>query len=441
MTAKNSKTQVFRGTTFTEALLKAKKEFGNEISIVKRRDVREANLFSKLTSGKLGGDNLAVELEVAPFHPEPKTARESAKKLPTGAAHPLLRSYAKAIEGAEKHDPAAKKAMTAAATPFVSVGETTAGVAGKLSEFQRVLEQNRKENAALREELRFLFTLQARGGVPAVSPALLDAYNLLMKADVSENMGREIVEEIEREHPGLDDLEELEQRVLCALARRFPTAGPLLHAESGPTVIAVVGASGVGKSTSIAKLAIQYVMNAQKSVAVINEDLRRPGADSQMNNLGRLFNISVTTASEPDDMRDAVRSMSGKDLVLLDTAGRSPRDAKGIARLARIIEAVGATETHLLLSGVSSEKTMRETVRRYRPAGFNRIILSKLDECISFGSLVNVCSEFSDGLSYITTGPDYTKPIEPADDALLAELVLGLRGVDAEGGGREGDLG
>lgn len=438
MTANNSKTQVFRGTTYTEALLKAKKEFGSELNIVKRRDVREANLFSKLTSGKLGGDNLAVELEVAPALPEP----EETKPTPlTGAAHPLLRSYTKAIEGAEKHDSVAKSAMTAAATPFVSVGETASGIAGKLTEFQKVLDQNRKENASLRDELRFLFTLQARGGVPPVSPALLDVYNQLTRADVSEEMGRGIVEELERERPGLSDLVEIGQRLLAAVARRFPMAGPLLPAENGPTVIAVIGASGVGKSTSIAKLAIQYVMNAQKSVGVINEDLRRPGADSQINNLGRLFRISVSTASEPDEMRDAVRSMSGKDLILLDTGGRSPRDEKGIERLARIIEAVGATETHLLLSGVSSEKTMRETVNRYRPTGFNRIILTKLDECISFGSLLNVCSEFSDGLSYLTTGPDYTKPIESADGMMLAELVLGLRGIEAESDGQEGGVG
>lgn len=437
MTAKNSKTQVFRGTTYTEALLKAKKEFGSEFSIVKRRDVREANLFSKLTSGKLGGDNLAVELEVAPSSPEPK-----AKEPPplTGAAHPLLRSYTKALEGAEKHDPAVKKAMTAAATPFVSVGETSSGIAGKLAEFQKVLDQNRKENASLRDELRMLFTLQAKGGVPSVSPALLDAYSRLSKADVSDEMGREIVEELERECPGVNNPEETERRLLFSLARRFPMAGPLLPSESGPTVIAVIGASGVGKSTSISKLAIQYFMNEQKSVGVINEDLRRPGADSQINNLGRLFPISVSSASEPEEVRDALRSMSGKDLILLDTGGRSPLDKKGIDRLAQIIDVVGATETHLVLSGVSSEKTMRETVNRYRPTGFNRIIVSKLDECISFGSLLNVCSEVAVGLSYLTTGPTYTKPMEPADGMMLAELVLGLRGIEVESDGLEGNI-
>lgn len=435
--AKTSNTQVFRGSTYTDALLKAKKEFGSEFSIVKRRDIREANLLGKLTSGKLGGDNLAVELEVAPAPPEPEVKEQ---KPPTGAAHPLLRSYTKALEGAEKHTPEAKKALVQAATPFVNVSETTSGLAGRLDEFQKVIEQNRQENATLRDELRMLITLQARGGVPAVSPALLDAYGQLTQAGVSDPLARDIVEGMERERPGQTDSLAVRERLLSAVARRFPMAGPFLPAESGPTVIAVVGASGVGKSTSVVKLAIQFAMKLQKSVGVINEDLRRPGADSQITNLGRLFGISVCTASEPDEMRDTVRSMSGRDLILLDTGGRSPRDERGINRLADIIRAAGATETHLLLSGVSSERTMRETVARYAPTGFNRVLLTKLDECLSFGELLNVGAELSEGISYLTTGPDYTKPIEPADGMVLAELILGLRSIDAESDDAEGRL-
>lgn len=435
MTAKTSKTRVFRGNSYTEALLKAKKEFGSEFNIVKRRDVQESNLFGRLTSGKLGGDILAVELEVAPAEPE---APAPEAKPPVGGAHPLLRSYTKAIEGAERHTPEARKALAEAGRPFVNVGETTSGIAGKLDEFRKAMEQDRRENASLRDELRMLVTLQARGGVPAVSAALLDGYNQLTRADVSDELARNIVEEIERDRPGLRDPDEVRRRLLTALARRFPTAGPLLPAERGPTVIAVVGASGVGKSTSVVKLAIQFAMKMQKSVGVVNEDLRRPGADSQINNLGRLFGIAVSTASEPSEMRDTIGSMSSRDLILLDTGGRSPRDGRGIERLADIVRAAGATETHLILSSVNSEKTMRETAARYGPTGFNRVILTKLDECVSYGGLANVCSELPEGISYVTTGPDYTRPIEAADGTMLAGLILGIGTIDAESDALEG---
>ena len=430
--ARESKTQIFRGTSYTEALLKAKREFGNDFSIVTRRDVREANLFSKLTSGKLGGDNLAVELEVAVGPLEP---RKTEKKPLGPGEHPLLRSYAKAMEGAEKHAPAVKQAMTAAAAPFVSVGETATGIAGRLDEFQRELQKSSRENADLRDELRMLISLQARGGVPAVTPQLLDCYRRLTANGVAEAMARDIVEGMQKDNPALCDPSDVEAALLQAVARRLPAAGPLLLAETGPTVVALIGASGVGKTTSVAKLAIHFTMNMRKSVGLINEDRRRPGAESQINNLNRIFGIPVSTATEPEEMRDVVKSMAGRDLIILDTGGRSPRDAAGIRRLAEITEAVGAHETHLLLSGVHSEKTMRESLARFRPTGFNRVILTKLDECLSFGGVLNVGAELSEGLSYVTSGPDYTKPIEPADASVLAELVLGFRQIEAGGDG------
>lgn len=428
MAAKQSKTQIFRGKTYTEALVKAKSELGADFSIVTRRDVREANLFSKLTSGKLGGDCLAVELEVTPTLPEPVEVKQ--EKPP---AHPLLRSYAKAMEGAERHGPAARRAMTEAASPFVSVGETASGISGRLDMFQKELEKASRDNADLRDELRMIITLQARGGVPAVSPALLDCYRQLTRTDVSEELARNIVEGMQRDCPGLEDAAAIRSALLRAVARRIPSAGPVLPREGKPTVVALIGASGVGKSTSVVKLAIHFAMKGQLSVGVINEDLRRPGADGQINNLGRLFGLSVTTASEPEEVADVVRSMANRDLILLDTGGRSPRDTKGIERLAAIVKAAGADETHLLLPCVGSLRTLRDTVDRYRPTGFDRIMLTKLDECLSYGDVLNIGAELPEGVSYVTTGPDYTKPIEPADSEALAELVLGWREVEADG--------
>lgn len=424
----DAKTQIFRGNSYTEALLKAKKVFGGDFSIVTRRDVREANLFSKLTSGKLGGDNVAVELEVAPGPPEPR--RPEPKRL-SGGEHPLLRSYAKAMEGAEKHAPATKQAMTAAAAPYVAVGETSTGVAARLSEFQKELERHGRENAALREEVRTIVTLQARGGVPAVSPRLLDWHRRLTANDVSAALARELVETVQRERPDMAESEEIETTLLQAVAQRFPAAGPLLLREAGPTVVALVGASGVGKTNCMAKLAIHFTMGLRKSVGLVNEDCRRPGAESQIYNLNRIFGIPVSTATKPEEMADVVKSMAGRDLIILDTGGRSPRDARGIEKLADILRAIGAQETHLLLSGVQSEKTLRETMIRFRPTGFNRVILTKLDECVSFGNLLNIGSDMAEGLSYMTCGPNYNQPIEPADASILAELVLGVREIDA----------
>ncbi len=430
--ARDGKTHIFRGKTVVEAMAKAKTKLGKDFSIVNRREIRESNLFSKLTSGKLGGDNLAVELEVAEL--EPESSRNSRRPV---APNPLLKSYAKAQEGAEKHSLANRQAMVAAAAPFMSVGETSTGLAGRLDDFQKAIEESRKESASFREEMLALVSLQARGGVPRVGPELLSWYGRLTDNDVRDEVARDILESVQRESPGIRDDESIVGALRTAVARRFPTAGPVLPNEGKPTVVALVGPSGVGKSTSIVKLAIHFSMHRHLSVGVINEDLGRPGADGQITNLGRLFGLSVVTASESREVADVVRSMSNRDVILLDTGGRAPRDKAGIEALGGILRAAGADETHLLLSSVGSEKTMRETAARYQPTGFDRVILTKLDECVSFGPLLNVASGLAHGLSYVTSGPDYSKPIQPADGLFLADLVLGLSEIELEA--REGE--
>ncbi len=425
--ANDSQTAIVKAPTYTEALFKAKTMFGSDFSIVSRRDVRESNLFSKLTSGKLGGDALAVELEIAPGLPE---AVE--KKKTEAPPNPLLRSYTKALEGVEKHSPNVKSKMANAAAPYVSIGETSTGLALRLDEFQKELRESRREYASALEEMRSMLSLQARGGLPAVGPELLTIYRDLTDKNITDALAREIVEDVQREAPGRIDAAGGRELLRRAVARRIPCAGPVLPAEGRPTVVALVGASGVGKSTSVVKLAIHFTMHRGKSVGVINEDLRRPGADGQINNLGRMFGIGVTTATEASEIADVVKSMSGRDVIFIDTGGRSPRDEKGIRRLGEILRAAGVDETHLLLSGVSSEETMRQTVRRYQPVNFNRIMLTKLDECITHGCLINIGADLDTGLSYVTTGPDYTCPIEQADGMELAKLVLGMRELEPE---------
>lgn len=428
--ARDGKTHIFTGKTFVEAVAKAKTKLGKDISVVKRRDVPEKkNLFSLLNGGKLGGDSLSVELEVAVTPPEEKKKEDI--QAPA-APNPLLRTYAKALEGAEKHSPAARQAMVAAAEPYLSLGETSTGIDKRLEDLQRAVEKTSRENADMREEVRMLISLQARGGVPAVEPVLLDCYRRLVDHDVKDELARDIVEDLQREHPGLESADEAMALLKDAVARRIPATGPILLRDEGPTVIALVGPSGVGKTTSLVKLAIHYAMRCRKSVGVVNGDLRRPGAEVQINNVGRLVGAVVTSASGLRETVDVVRSLSGKDLVLIDTVGRSPRDAAGIEKLGEILNAAGVHETHLLLSGVNSEKMMEETVARYRPTGFDRIILTKLDECVSFGSVLNVGSRLANGFSYVTTGSDYNLPIGSADSAMLAELVLGMRTVDVE---------
>ncbi|MDR3077480.1 MAG: hypothetical protein LBV15_01805 [Planctomycetota bacterium] len=440
MAKRESKTQIFRGRTFTEAVTKAKHDLGKDIVVVNRRDVRQKNLFNRLSAGKLGGETLEVELEVtlAGGEAEERDAAAGA------AGHPLLRrAYAKALEGREKHSQEARLAMAAVSAAHLDVGEASTGLANRLDRIQKGLDDNRRENSGRLDEILGIISLGARGGLPAVSPELIRRYRDLVERGIEEPLAREIAEEVQREssRDAEGDAAWLDERILRAVARRIPEAAPIASRRDGPTVAAMIGSSGVGKSTSVAKLAIRLGVKGKRSVGIVNEDMRRPGAEGQMNNLGRIFGLPVATASGPDEMRDAVGSMTGCDLILVDTAGRSPRDEAGIGQLAKILRAAGADEIHLLLSSLSSERTLLESAARFRPAGFNRVVFTKLDECFRHGGILNAASRLSEGLSYVTTGPEYASPIRPAESAWLADLILGRADVAAEAAAPRGEGG
>ena len=289
---------------------------------------------------------------------------------------------------------------------------------------------NRKRKE-LREELLAFMSLQARGGLPRVDPALLDEYRRLVAADIDANLARELVEQVQGEAPS--GREAVREALCREVARRIPSAGPILLREGRPTLVALVGPTGTGKSTTIAKLAVDFTVRRKKLVGLINEDSTRPGADSQMKNLGQLMGLPVKSVDDPAKLAAALKSMSGLDLILLDTGGRSPRDAQGIDGLAAMIRAARPDETHLVISSGTAEKAMFDIVERFRGIGFDRLIMTKLDEALTHGVVLNFASRLADGLSYVTTGPKYLESLVSAESALLAKLVMGLSRV-ADGG-------
>lgn len=428
--ARDGKTHIIRAKTFTEAVSKAKSKFGSDFNIVTRRDIREeAGLFRKLTGGKLEAPE--VELEIMPA----SDRKPSDPKPGPVAPNPLLRTYEKAREGAEKHSAAARQAMTASALPYLDVGTAANGIAACLDEVRQALRKAAEDNATLRKDVVDLMSLQARGGLPAVGGEFLGFFRRLVDADIGADLAREIIEAIQRARPDLVGEEAILAAVRAEVARRIPAAGPILAREAGPTVVSLVGPSGMGKSTALAKLAIAhaYANGGRTKVGLVNEDLHRPGADRQLVNLAGLIGVPMVSANDPTGIADAVRSMSGRDLVLVDTAGRSPTDAAGIERLGELLRAAGTSEAHLVLSGSCSLRMMRSSAERFRAIGFNRTIITKLDECERLGEILNFAADLAEGLSYVTDGSDYSRPVLAADSGRLADLILGLTRIE-EGG-------
>jgi flagellar biosynthesis protein FlhF len=216
--------------------------------------------------------------------------------------------------------------------------------------------------------------------------------------------------------------------MLRQIARRIPVTGapvPPPRSESGrPTVVALVGPTGVGKTTTVAKLAAACKLRHGRKVGLITADTYRIAAVEQLRTYADIVGLPLKVALAPADVREAVDALASCDLILLDSAGRSQRDDARLDELAEFLHAARPDQTHLVLSLASAESVMVAAAKRYARLGPDRMILTKLDEAVDYGPVLNVAMRIGLPCSFVATGQEVPDDLAPADADRLARLVL-----------------
>ena len=187
----------------------------------------------------------------------------------------------------------------------------------------------------------------------------------------------------------------------------------------------MVGPTGVGKTTTIAKLAATFKLKQKKNVGLITLDTYRIAAVDQLRTYANIIGIPLHVVTGSDELRNALRKCAGCDVILIDTAGRSQRDDPRLKELRSLIDIADPHEVHLVLSSTCAQPVLMEIVDRFSDVRADRIIFTKLDEAVSFGVLLNVARTVNKRLSYVTTGQEVPHQIEPSSPTRLASLVLG----------------
>jgi flagellar biosynthesis protein FlhF len=272
----------------------------------------------------------------------------------------------------------------------------------------------------------------AAGQMP---PALFDHYLRLLNAAVSRDLADRIIGAVRDElNPGeLGDATIVRATVLRHIAGLIPVSPglPAPTAGAGPTVIALVGPTGVGKTTTIAKLAASYKLRQGKTVGLITSDTYRIAAVDQLRTYAGIIGLPLRVVLTPEEMGAAVAGLSHLDVILIDTAGRSQFNADRIEELRAFLEAAAPTEVHLVLSTTASEPVLLKTAEAFAALRPDRVILTKLDEAVNFGVVLNVAQRVSAQLSFVTTGQEVPDHLEPGHPDRLARMVLDNRLVAA----------
>jgi len=278
---------------------------------------------------------------------------------------------------------------------------------------------------------RMIESLLAKGpgqGVWELPEELAAVRRELLDQDVDEPLVRQLVAELQLALSGRDvgDRKTVEARLTERIATRIK-AGPVATdagRADGPRRIVLIGPTGVGKTTTIAKLAANYKLREKKKVGLITIDTYRIAAVDQLRTYADIIEVPLEAVLSPGELHQAIRAMSSRDVVLIDTAGRSQNDELKLNDLGRFVEAAGCDEVHLVISAAGSAKVARAALDKFAPMAPNGVILTKLDEAATFGIVLNTAVRTESPITYVTTGQDVPDDIAPGRAEPLAECVV-----------------
>ncbi|MGN6109517.1 MAG: flagellar biosynthesis protein FlhF [Kofleriaceae bacterium] len=382
----------FEGATMRDAIAKVKAELGDHAVIISTRQVRR---------GLLGS---AVEIAAAiddgdAGHPARAQAAELGLAGPASHGGPTMggpASYA-SYGGPTMGGPAASDRLRAAAP-----------LAPPPPDVDKLLAPLKSELRSLRAMVRAAGDQRGTGELRAELAAL-----------------RKLVEEL-----AIDRRAELAPPAAGGLGRaRTELAMPAasnhatLTAPSARRVIMLVGPTGAGKTTTIAKLAANAALVEHRRVRLITLDNYRVGGVDQIRTFADLIGVPLAVAGAPSQLAGLVGLAAPDELVLIDTAGKSPRDLGSVEELAEAIGELAQLEVHLVIPAASSAAAIDELVARYRPLGPARLLFTKLDEIDHAPELAHAPGRTRLPVTWVTTGQAVPEDIEQPSAARLLELA------------------
>lgn len=194
--------------------------------------------------------------------------------------------------------------------------------------------------------------------------------------------------------------------------------------EISKKVIVLIGPTGVGKTTTLAKLAAQYHFQRERNVGLITIDAYRIAAIEQLKTYAQIMSIPLKVALTPEQLWKCIDEYKDMDTILIDTPGRSHLNIKEVKLIEEFLEAAQPADTHLLISASTKDNDAYTTLENFAPNYVQKYIFTKLDETLSFGLILNICSKLKKPISYFTIGQNVPDDIKSADLDYLADLFV-----------------
>ncbi|MGI6484886.1 MAG: flagellar biosynthesis protein FlhF [Thermoanaerobacterales bacterium] len=254
-----------------------------------------------------------------------------------------------------------------------------------------------------------------------------DFYGRMISNQVDTKIARDIISSVIKalsKDTVIDD-KNIYNAVKNEISDRIGCTSPIDLVYDGCSVVAFVGPTGVGKTTTIAKLASHFALYQGKEVAMITADTFRVGAIEQLKLYGELLGVPVRTIYNFDDTKKIMEELKSYDLLLIDTTGTSPNNKLQIRKTKGLLEALAPTDVYMVISAATKGQDICQILNNYKEMNYNKLLITKLDETNTYGPILNAIEITKCPLSYITSGQNVPDDIEIASSEKIAEMILG----------------
>lgn len=418
----------FRGRTIAEVVERVKREWGPDALILQSRRVRVARwLFFWRPAWQIEVTAAHAEGDLPPGSAPSSSPLEGDKSADAveGFARPITpsaaigayRAVGEVLRGTEPSQAASEVAPTIEATPVVNASPDLPGIEADVRQMKELV-------ACIWQQVQLAGPAaeQAASDPPLYPPELDPLYQALLKNEVEPSLARcltdSMLDSSARKGAGL-----LRQECGAAIERLLGPGRPIELNGKGK-VVALVGPTGVGKTTTLAKLAAHFALTEGKRVALVTIDTFRVGAVDQLRTYAQITGLSCYVANTPEEFEAILGRLAEWDLVLVDTAGRSHRDEPRMSELVRFWAVRRPDEIHLVISATARYSDALEILDRYRGIGFDKLLFTKLDETCHHGLILNVAVVVQRPMSYITTGQQVPEDIAAVRAGDLAKLLI-----------------
>ncbi|MDF2820707.1 MAG: hypothetical protein K0R15_1148 [Clostridiales bacterium] len=250
-------------------------------------------------------------------------------------------------------------------------------------------------------------------------------YNQLINNEVDEEYANQLISEIENALSKEDSMDNILGSLYQKIVLKLGEIKPITLSPGKTKIVFIIGPTGVGKTTTIAKIASKYKLNNNTKVAFITADTYRIAAVEQLRTYANILNIPMSVIYSDDELTDALIHYQDYDLVIVDTAGRSHRNEAQCDSINEIISMVEEKEVFLVLSATTKYKDLVKITDKYSGITNYKIIFTKLDETSALGNILNIKMLTGADLSYVTYGQNVPMDICELNSQQIAKHLLG----------------